>query len=403
MTLNKDLIIKTRRDLHKIPEQSLKEHKTIKYIENFLKERNIDHSYITLTGIIAFVRAGSHTCPQDTIIPSSQNIIPSYPTIAIRADIDALEITESTNLACTSEHQGFMHACGHDFHMTTLLGIADYYSKPENIPPVNLMMIFQPAEEGAGGAKLMIENGLYDIYGKPDYIFGYHVKPDLKTGVVSAALGKAWAGTLSFNIKFLGDGGHGANPHKTQDLIMIFSQWYSHIQSFISRKLDAQESTVLTVGTIKGADRLNIIPSNLEIEGMLRYFNEEDKNLILSQMEESARTFAKLYGAEMEFEIIRDAIPLFNDAALLLNIEKYYLKNNSKMEYLPLLAREKPVMLAEDFPEFLRNTRGVFFFLGAQNEKPQQLHTPDLNLNENAMFYGVNFMIDLIKNWKSWV
>jgi amidohydrolase len=320
--------------------------------------------------------------------------------IGIRADIDALEITENTNFEFASLHKGFMHACGHDFHMTNLLGLADYYSK--NIPETNLILIFQPAEEGAGGAKLMIENGLYDYYGKPDYIFGYHVKPNLKTGIISASLGKAWAGTLSFSIKFIGDGGHGANPHKSQDLVMIFSQWYNHIQSFISRKINAQESVVLTVGSINGANRLNIIPSELKVEGMLRYFNEEDRDLLLKQMQESAISFSTLYGANATLSVIRDAIPLFNDVNLLLNIEKYY-NTNLEIEYLPKLIRETPVMLAEDFPEYLKETKGIFFFLGAQNIKPQQLHTPDLDLNENALFYGINFMINLIENYKKWI
>lgn len=385
MEINKNLIIKIRRELHKIPEASLQEYKTIKYIEDFLKMREIKYKYVTETGIVAFIGGtDSDNCP----------------TIAIRSDIDALEITENTNLDFNSEHNGFMHACGHDFHMTNLLAIADYYT--QKTPSINLILIFQPAEEGAGGAKLMIENGLYEAYGKPDYIFGYHVKPDLKTGLVSAALGKAWAGTLSFNIKLKGDGGHGANPHKSQDLIMIFSEWYSHIQSFISRKVNAQDSSVLTVGTIKGADRLNIIPSNLEFEGMLRYFNHSTKHLVIKQIETSIKSFAELYGAEAELTIIRDAIPLFNDIDLLLSIENFY-KSDLDIEFLPELVREQPVMLAEDFPEYLRDIKGVFFFLGAQNKKPQQLHTPDLDLNEDALFYGVNFMISLIENWKKWI
>ena len=382
MEINNNLIIKIRRDLHKIPEASLKEYKTIKYIENFLFERHIDFKYITETGIVAFIRG-------------KENI-----TIAIRADIDALEITEKTGLDFTSEHNGFMHACGHDFHMSNLLGLADYYHK--NIPETNLMLIFQPAEEGAGGAKLMMENGLWEIYGKPDFIFGYHVKPNLETGVVSAAMGKAWAGTLSFELNFKGDGGHGANPHESQDLIMIFSQWYIHIEGFISRKINTFDNVVLTVGSIKGADRLNIIPSLLKVEGMLRYFNETDRDFLILQMKESAEKFAELYGAKAELMIIRDAIPLFNDINLLLNIEKYY-NSNLNTEYLPKLKRENPVMLAEDFPEYLKDVRGVFFFLGAQNKEAQQLHTPDLNLNENALFYGINFMINLIRNYKKWV
>jgi len=381
MEINNNFIIKTRRELHEIPEASLKEYKTVKYIEDFLKERGIEYNYVTETGIVAFIKG------RNSLI------------LGIRADIDALEITEETGLNFTSKHSGFMHACGHDFHMTNLLSIADYYSK--NSPPVNLILIFQPAEEGAGGAELMIENGLYKYYGKPDYILGYHVKPDLETGVVSAALGKAWAGTLSFNLKFKGSGGHGANPHETSDLIMIFSQWYSHIQSFISRKINAQESVVLTVGSIKGADRLNIIPSNLEIEGMLRYFNDSDREFLIEQMEKSARNFAELYNSSAELIIIRDAIPLFNDINLLLDIESYY-NDSLKTEYSPKLIRENPVMLAEDFPEYLKDIKGVFFFLGAQNKFPQQLHTPDLNLNEDALFYGVNFMINLIENWKKW-
>ena len=380
-----DLVIKTRRDLHKIPEKSLKEYKTSKYIENFLKKRNIKYEYVSQTGIVSFIKGKNNF------------------KIALRADIDALEITEKTSLKFASEHKGVMHACGHDFHMANLLALVDYYS--ENTPETDLILIFQPGEEGAGGAKLILKNGLWNVFGKPDVIFGYHVKPDLETGVVAAAKGKAWAGTLSFEITLKGAGGHGANPDKTSDLMMIFSQWYLHVQAFISRKINTFKNVVVTVGEIRGASRLNIITSKLTLKGMLRYFENEEKNFLLTQMEKSIMFFSELYGAKAEFKVLEDAIPLINNSELLTKINDFYKKTYIKKtnEYLPDLKECFPVMLAEDFPEYLRDVKGVFFFLGAMKNTPMELHTPILDLNEEALFYGVNFMITLIKNYDKWL
>ena len=381
--IDKTLIRKVRRDLHQIPEASLKEFKTSKYIENFLKKRGISYNYVTETGIIAFIEGKNRDIK-----------------IGLRADMDALEIKEENHFDFISKHNGYMHACGHDFHMSNLLGIIDYYSDKQ--PEISIIFIFQPAEEGAGGAKLMIENDLYNFYGKPDFIFGYHIKPDLKTGLISASPKEAWAGTLSIRISFLGDGGHGANPHKSQDLISIFSTWYLHIQNYISRKFNAQKSIVFTVGKIDGADRINIIPTTLEVEGMLRYFNNADKEFILKQIEDSAKSFTKLYGADAKIEIIRDAMPIINDETLFHSIKSFY--DNQKLDSnYPTLQVASPVMLAEDFSEYLKDIRGVFFFLGVMKEQKQELHTPNLSPDEDALSFGVNFIINLIDNYQKWI
>jgi|YNPMSStandDraft_1061717.scaffolds.fasta_scaffold00023_23 amidohydrolase len=379
-----DLLIKIRRDLHKIPEPSLKEYKTSSYIVNLLSENNIKFHKILDTGIIAYIEGEK-----------------KEPLIAFRADIDGLPIKEETGLSFSSQNEGFMHACGHDFHMSIVLALALYFKK--NPPPSSLLFIFQPGEEGSGGAKLMLESNIWNYYGKPDYIFGFHVWPSLEKGKIAFCEGEAWAGSVEFIVNFFGKGGHGAYPHESSDLLYLFADWYTNIQTFISRKIDSQQSTLLTCGMIKGAVKSNIIPDNLQIGGTLRYFDDYIKNILLNFSKEYGENLAKLYNAKFEQTILSDYIPLINNKEL---AKKIYDISKSKKyincDQMSLILSNKKVMVADDIAYFIRDIgKGIYFFLGVKKDEKsinQSLHTKDFNPDEDALTYGFNFFKFLVEN-----
>ncbi|MCX8059374.1 MAG: amidohydrolase [Spirochaetes bacterium] len=385
-----DLLVSIRRSLHRIPEPSLKEFNTANYIISILEENKIEYRRISETGIIAYIEGNN-----------------KEPLLCFRADMDALPIKEETNLDFTSKNDGYMHACGHDFHMSIILNLAIYFKNHK--PDSSLLFIFQPGEEGSGGAQLMLNCGLWEIFGKPEAIFGFHVWPSLETGYVAFCEGEAWAGSVEFLIKLKGKGGHGAYPHETSDLVSIFSDWYLQVQNFITRKIEADELALITCGKISGANKSNIIPSVLEIGGTLRYFKDEIKERILIFSKEYLENLSKLYGAESDFLILSDYIPIVNDFLLskklmdFLNNKKNIKFYNLNRLNLPKVKLTKKVMVADDISYFIRDIgKGIYFFLGVKNPGLsilQSLHTKDFNPDESALKYGFEFFKFLVDHY----
>lgn len=380
-------LIKVRRELHKIPELSFKEFKTSKYIEEFLKKREVKYKKIIDTGIVAFIEGKN----KDKII-------------GFRADIDALPIEEKNNFEYKSIYKGKMHACGHDFHMSILLNLINYFSK--NIPQVSLLFIFQPGEEGAGGALKMINNGVFDIFGKPDYIFGYHINPEVETGIISAYPGEAWAGSIEFEIEFKGPGGHGAYPHKSVDLVYAFSNWYQYMQSVISRSFNPQHALLLTCGKLEGAVKSNVFSSEIIAGCTFRYFQIEDKEKFLKKVKAGLSFLENSMNCSTELNIISDYIPLVNDKKLFENIKKWYSKQIEKEVKteikLPELVKVDKVTISDDMGYFLKEVKGVYFFLGVNNGNTTGLHTATLNPDENALLYGFNFFKEIVEHYEFW-
>lgn len=380
-------LIRLRREFHQIPEPSLKEFKTSELIKKILDQNNIKNVVVAQTGIIAFIEG-----------ENKNNIL------AFRADIDALPIEEKTGFEFSSKNQGFMHACGHDFHISIILNLAIYFSK--NKPGVSLLFIFQPGEEGSGGAKLMLNDNIWSYFGKPSLIFGYHVWPSLETGKIAFCEGEAWAGSVEFEVIFKGKGGHGAYPHDTSDLVFLFSDWYINVQNFISRKIDVRELTLLTCGKIFGANKSNIIPSNLVSGGTLRYFKDEIKNKILNFSENYAKNLANLYNAEAELSILSDYIPIYNNketSKKIFDLISQKKEELSSFSFFPELLNAEKVLVADDIAYFMKDIgKGVYFFLGVKNKNKNinlSLHTNNFNPDENALIYGFEFFKFLIKNY----
>lgn len=225
--------IKTyRRELHQIPELGLEEYKTCAYIGEKLKEFGLHPFTIAKTGVYVYIDAGSDE------------------TYAFRADMDALEAEEENDVEYSSKHPGKMHACGHDGHMAMLLGLAKVLSKTENIKK-NILLIFQPAEEGPGGAKIITESGIFEKYNVKG-IFGIHLFPTLDEGIIASKAGPFMAQSGEIDVIIKGEGGHGGMPHNAIDSILVASKFLSSCQSIISRSISPLETAVISFGKIRG-------------------------------------------------------------------------------------------------------------------------------------------------------
>lgn len=383
-------LIFVRRELHKIPELSFKEYKTSEFIENYLKNRGVEYKKIIETGIVAFVKG------------KNKDI-----TFGFRADMDALPIEEEINIEYKSIHKGLMHACGHDFHMSIVLNMIDHFSK--NKPPISLLFLFQPGEEGAGGANKMIKEGALEYFSKPDYIFGYHINPEVDTGVICVCSGNAWAGSIEFELLFKGKGGHGAYPHKGNDLIFAFSKLYVNMQGLIARVFNPQNSLVLSCGKITGALKSNVFPNKLVTGCTFRYFDTGTRKKFLELINSEIMCLKKIMKCDIKLKIISDYIPLFNDPEMVNKIKlwyKNYYKINGEniaknsLNTLPELKDCKNVTISDDMSYFLKSVRGVYFFLGVNNGNTDGLHTSRLNPDEKALYYGYNFFEKIVYNYK---
>lgn len=262
-------LIQWRRTLHSMPEPGFKEDMTSEYICKVLDENNICYDRnIAGTGIVAWLGASD-----------------AKKTLAFRGDMDALSLEEQTDVDFKSKHEGFMHACGHDGHMTMLMGLAVYLSK--NLQDLNqrVVFIFQPAEEGPGGAKPMIEAGIIEKYGI-DEVFGIHLHPEFEEGQLALRDGPVMAMTGEFDLTVKSVSGHGAMPHTANDAVIIAAQLISQFQSIISRNINPTQAGVITIGKMYGGERRNIIADTMTLEGTIRAFTEENFYKIQKRMEE---------------------------------------------------------------------------------------------------------------------
>lgn len=357
MDINKK-IIEFRKELHKIPEIGLKEIKTSEYIRNKLKSFGYNYESVIGTGIIACKKSDSNE-----------------KAIAFRADMDALQIEEKTNVDFSSKHEGMMHACGHDVHMANLLGLA-YYLKDKKVKR-DVVFIFQPAEESPGGAKLIVEEGILEKYNIGN-IFGFHIWPYIDEGKIGVKSGPQMAKTGEIELNIIGKGGHGATPNETVDPVYISSQFISCIQSIISRNIEPLEGGIVTIGYIKGGTVHNIIPDELELGGTIRAFTDDVYNLIKKRIKEICSGFEVVYDVKMQLKITDFYPAVINDEKL-------------TNEFLDLLSDEKienvkPFMTGEDFSFYQKQVPGVFFFIGSKNKRyTAPLHNAKFNLTDEVV------------------
>ncbi|QIB26763.1 M20 metallopeptidase family protein [Caloranaerobacter azorensis] len=360
-----------RRDLHKTPETGLNEHKTSNYIIEKLKKYGYTIERVAGTGVVAYKKG--------TALKKA---------IAFRADMDGLRVKEKTGVDYSSREDGMMHACGHDGHMAILLGLANYLSDFELNR--DIVFLFQPAEEGPGGAEIIVREGVLKKY-NVEYIFGLHILPDLEQGKIGVAPGPMMAQTGEFDIKITSKGGHGAMPHTAIDSIYIASQIINNYQSIISRNIEPIEGCVLTIGKIEGGRARNIIADNVRLEGTIRAFSTEVYNKIKERMAEINFGLEKMFNVNIDMEIEDMYPPVVNDYKLF-EIFKDIFKDTVEII--------KPMMISEDFSYYQREIPGLFFMLGSRNEKKgyiHPLHSCYFNFDEEILKIGLDAYLRICK------
>jgi hippurate hydrolase/N-acetyldiaminopimelate deacetylase len=356
-------IIQTRRDLHNIPETAFNEIKTSEYLRDKLLNMGYNVESVARTGLIAY-----------------KQIDENKKTICFRSDIDALNILEETNLSFSSSNSN-MHACGHDAHMSILMGFAKYLLDA-NLDK-HAILLFQPAEENENGAKYVIEDPTFQKF-NIESIFGLHVQPDLAEGVIGVKPGPFMAQVVEFDIKISGKSCHGAQPDKGIDSIILASQLINNFQSIITRYKSPMEPAVLTIGEINGGTSRNIISGETILKGTLRTFDIDVYNLIRDKMLAVCKGIEVMHEAKVTINFFGFNPPVKNDAFL-------YQKFTELFEPDELILME-PMAIAEDFGFYQMEIPGLFFMLGCRNESKGHiypLHNSKFDFNEDILLTGV--------------
>lgn len=376
VTAIKDEIIANRRDFHKYPELGFKEHRTAKVIAEKLKAYGIDvRTGIGKTGIIGDLHGKG-----------------SGKTIALRADMDALPVQETSDVSYKSQNDGIMHACGHDGHMAMLLGAAKILSQKRDLFKGNIRFIFQPAEEEEGGARYMITDGCLK---NVDEIYGMHLWNYQPYGEISVKSEAVMAAADIFDITVKGIGGHGAAPQGTVDAIVTASNLIMNLQTIVSRNTDPLESTVITVGKIEGGHGFNIIADEVKLRGTVRAMTEKNRLMVKTRMQEVIDGIAKASGATIRLDYQDGYPPTNNDEQATQTVQKVAQKIVGGGIVEPY-----STMGAEDFSYYLQKIPGCFFFIGSapSDKEPMSVphHCSHFDIDERALLVGTSMFVQLI-------
>lgn len=367
-------VVKKRRFLHQNPELSFKEFNTSAYIKKTLDELDISWTSVAETGVIALIKGKQ----------------PSDKVIALRADMDALPIYEKNKIDYKSVNEGVMHACGHDVHMASALGVAKVLKNLTNSFKGTVKLIFQPAEEVLpGGAIKVIEEGALNNP-KTEAIIGQHVMPSILSGQVAIRSGKFMASMDEIRIRIIGKGGHGAEPYKVVDAVTAAATLIATLQQVVSRKNNPSTPTVLSFGKLQANGSINIIPDEVLLEGTFRTMDEKWRDEAHRQIVSITESVAKGLGCDCVIEIKKGYPCLHNDAILTKNIR------NQMEEYL---GKENVIdsdiwMASEDFAYYSKQLPSCFYLLGVGKNKDENpsLHTSTFNINEDSIEVSVGLM-----------
>jgi amidohydrolase len=362
----KDWLIETRRTIHMNPELGFEEVETSKLVAGYLEKFGLQvKTGMAKTGVIGLLKGEK---------PGK--------TVAIRADMDALPMEEANEIPYRSKVKGKMHACGHDAHVTILLGVARLFSSMPNRLQGNIKWIFQPAEEGGGGGRVLTEEGVLENP-KVDAIFGAHLFPDLKIGRVGIHEKEGLAATDRFIIKMIGRGAHGAYPHLSRDPILAVGELISQIHTIVSRS---------------GGTAFNIIPDEAEILGTVRSLSQKVREELKSRMEEVTQGVAKSFGMDYHFDFQWGYPALINDPEMSHLVAAACAKGIGKenVEFI------RPSMGGEDFAYYLEKVPGSFFRLGCRNEEKgivNPFHSSRFNIDEDVLPFGVEMFTRIIDEY----
>ena len=359
------IVAADRMALHQIPEIGLCEYKTSEYIKNRLSELKLTFESFGETGILVYFKGEN---PKKTV--------------AFRTDIDALPVTEESTYPAPSKHTGFMHACGHDAHMSMMLGLVHYLADEKTTLNDNILLIFQPAEEGPGGAEEMVKQGVLSRYGV-DEIYGIHVFPGIAQGKIGVRPGAMMAMTGEFDIDILSKSAHGAMPHLGIDGIVIASEIVIGLQAVISRNISPIQPAVLTVGKIIAGERRNIIAGKARLEGTIRAFDKGVFEQVKARMTTYLKGIEQAYQVEIKLEVRDMYPPVVNDLNLYTQFASLFTDTVELIE---------PQMISEDFSFYQEQVPGLFYFLGTYNEEKgyvYPLHHSKFNYDDDVLMIGL--------------
>lgn len=366
-----------RHDFHENPELLYEVHRTAGIVADRLREFGCDEvvTGIGRTGVVGVIRGRKST---------------SGKTIGLRADMDALPMEENTNLKWRSTIPGRFHGCGHDGHTTMLLGSARYLAETRNFDGT-VHFIFQPAEEGLGGARAMIKDGLFKQF-PCDEVYGLHNAPDLNHGEIAILPGPAMAAADFFDIRIQGYGAHGAMPERSKDAVVIAMTLGQALQSIVSRNVDPLQAAVLSITQIHSGSAYNVIPGEAWMCGTVRCFSDEIRELIRKRMREISAGFAAAYGAEISVEIRDGFSVLVNQEEQSRVVEEVA---RTVVDPAKVITRSTPKMGSEDFADMMQAIPGAYFWVGHDGSVP--VHNPGYVLDDKILPIGASMFARIIE------
>ena len=364
-----------RRDIHANPELGLEEHRTADIVAQKLAEWGIEvHRGVGGTGVVGVLRSGN-----------------GHGRVGLRADMDALPIEEATGLSYASRNRGTMHACGHDGHTTMLLGAARYLAETRDFSGT-VHFIFQPGEEGIGGALAMLKDGLFQRF-PCDAVFGLHNRPGMPVGRYAITPGAAMAGGAFFDIVVTGRGAHGARPEESIDPVLVACHIGTALQSIVSRNVSPRETAALSITRIQGGDAYNVIPETATLSGTARTMRRETMTLIEQAMQRLVPNIAAGFGAAASVDFRLIFAPLVNHPGHTREVADIA----AELVGEDNVDRNKPPAVAsEDFSFMLEQVPGAYINIG-NGEQSAPVHNPKYNFNDDAIPYGSALFARLVE------
>ncbi|MBT0569812.1 amidohydrolase [Curvibacter sp. CHRR-16] len=379
-----------RRDIHAHPELSFNEHRTASVVAQTLHSWGIEtHTGIAKTGVVGVIRKGQHSQP-------------GARSIGLRADMDALPMQEINTFDHASRHPGKMHGCGHDGHTAMLLAAADYLQHHAEFDGT-VVLLFQPAEEGGGGAREMVAEGVFERF-PVDAVFGVHNWPGLAEGTLAASPGPVMASSNEFRIVIRGKGGHAAMPHNAIDPVVVACQLVQGFQTIVSRNVKPIDAAVISVTMIHAGEATNVIPNSCELQGTVRTFSLEVLDQVEQRMRDMTHALCSAFGAQADFEFQRNYPPTINAAAETEFARQVMQRVFGESKVVP----QEPTMGAEDFAYMLLAKPGCYAFIGngdgdhraiGHGGGPCMLHNPSYDFNDALLPVGARYWVELAKAW----
>ena len=377
----KDWLVEIRRTIHRHPELGFEEVETSKLISEWLQKFGLEVKRgMAKTGVVGLLKGKK---------PGR--------TIAIRADMDALPMDEINQVPYASQIKGKMHACGHDAHVAILLGVAKFFSSIPDQVKGNIKWVFQPAEEGGAGGRIMVEEGVLENP-KVDAIFGAHVFPFLPVGKVGIYEREGLAAADRFTIKIIGKGGHAASPHVSKDPILAAGHLITQIHSIVSRNINPLDSGVVTIGKVSGGTAFNIIPDEVELLGTVRSLRPQVREELKNRIEQVIQGVVGSFGMDYRLDFEYGYPVLINNSEMSKLVASACSKGIGK-ENVEVL---KPSMGAEDFAYYLEKVPGAYFRLGCRNEEKGMIHpyhSSLFDIDEEVLPFGVEMFVRIVDQY----